>query len=200
MKKKEVLVVILQQYADIEAAYVSTAINILGQGQYEIKTVSLTKDNIWSMGGFKAIVDYDLASVPSDYEALILIGGMAWDSENALQLKPLVEDCLHKNRLLGGICNASAFLGTIGVLNNIRHTSNGFDFLKKWAGSAYTGESKYVAKQAVRDGNVITANGTGALEFAKEILLALNVTSSETALAWYNFQKLGLYTAEIPRV
>lgn len=200
MKKKEVLVVILQQYADIEAAYVSTAINILGHDKYEIKTVSLTKDNVWSMGGFKVIVDYDLASVPSNYEAVILIGGMAWDNENALQLKPLVEDCLHKNRLLGGICNASAFLGTIGVLNNIRHTSNGFDFLKKWAGSAYTGESKYVAKQAVRDRNVITANGTGALEFAKEILLALNVTSSETALAWYNFQKLGLYTAEIPRI
>ncbi len=196
---KKVLVVILQQYADAEAAYISTAINILGTGKYEVKTVSLNKDYVRSIGGFRVMPDYDIRSIPSDYEAVILIGGMAWADKNAMQLKPLINDCLKKNRVLGGICNASAFLGTIGVLNNVKHTSNGFfEFLKQWAGSAYTGTAKYVAKQAVRDRNIITANGTASLEFAKEILLALNIASAEKINGWYDFQKLGVYTAEIP--
>ena len=42
--KKRILFVVLQQYADWEAAYVYTAIAVLGEGKYEIKTVSLSKD------------------------------------------------------------------------------------------------------------------------------------------------------------
>ncbi len=41
------------------------------------------------------------------------------------------------------------------------------------------GETKYIAKQAVRDRNIITANGTAPMEFAKEILSALNVASED---------------------
>ena len=72
--------------------------------------------------------------------------------------------------------------------------------LKQWAGSVYTGETKYIAKQSVRDKNIITANGTAPLEFAKEILLALNVASEEKVLEWYNFHKLGYYTASMPKM
>ena len=68
---------------------------------------------------------------------------------------------------MGGICDASAFFGTVGVLNNVVHTSNDLNDLKQWAGTIYTGETKYIARQAVRDRNVITANGTAPLEFAK---------------------------------
>lgn len=81
--KKTILFVILQQYADWEAAYISSAIAMLGQGQYDIKTVSLSKDCVQSIGGFRVLPDYDLESVPKDYEALVLIGGMTWRNENA---------------------------------------------------------------------------------------------------------------------
>lgn len=69
-----------------------------------------------------------------------------------------------------------------------------------YAGSVYTGETKYIAKQAVSDKNIITANGTAPMEFAKEILLALNVASEDKVLDWYNFHKLGLYTAPMPKM
>lgn len=198
--KKTLLFVILQQYADWEAAYISSAISMLGQGEYEIKTVSLSKDCVQSIGGFKVLPDYDITSVPNDYEALILIGGMAWRNENTKQIKMLVKDCAQKGKVLGGICDASAFLGTVGVLNDVYHTSNNLNDLKQWAGSIYTGESKYIAKQAVRDRNTITANGTAPLEFAKEILFALNVSSEEKIMDWYNFHKLGYYTAPMPKM
>ncbi len=197
---KKILFVILQQYADWEAAYISSAITMLGQGQYNIKTVSLSQDYVQSIGGFRVLPDYDIKSVPSDYEALILIGGMTWRSEDTQQIKALVEDCRQKGKVLGGICDASAFLGTVGVLNDVYHTSNDLHDLKQWAGSIYTGETKYIAKQAVSDKNIITANGTAPLEYAKEILFALNVASEEKIMDWYNFHKLGYYTAPMPKM
>lgn len=198
--KKTILFVILQQFADWEAAYISSAITMLGQGQYEIKTVSLSKDQVSSIGGFQVLPDHDMASVPKDYEALILIGGLTWRSENTEQIKMLVEECCQKGKVLGGICDASAFLGTIGVLNTVNHTSNDLNDLKQWAGANYTGEAKFIAKQAVRDGNIITANGTAPMEFAKEILLALQAAGEDKISEWYNFHKLGVYTAPLPRM
>lgn len=197
---KEILFVVLEQYADWEAAYLSSAINMLGQGNYAVKTVSLTQDCIHSIGGFKLLPDYDINSVPADYEALILIGGMTWRNESAQQVKILAVDCYKKGKVLGGICDASAFLGTVGVLNDVMHTSNDLNDLKQWAGSVYTGEERYIAKQAVRDKNVVTANGTAPMEFAKEILIALNLASEEKIIDWYNFHKLGFYTASMPKM
>lgn len=197
---KTILFVILQQYADWEASYIASAITMLGQGQYDIKTVSLSKDYVQSVGGFRVLPDYDVLSAPDDYEALILIGGMTWRNENLQPIKKLVEECCKKGKVLGGICDASAFLGTVGVLNDVMHTSNDVNDLKQWAGSVYTGETKYIAKQAVRDKNIITANGTAPMEFAKEILLALNVANEEKISDWYNFHKLGFYTASMPEM
>lgn len=142
--KKTILFVILQQYADWEAAYLSSGINMLGDGSYEIKTVSLTNESIASIGGFHTVPDYDIKSIPSEYEALILIGGMTWRDEKAKQIKLLVEECFKKGKVIGGICDASAFLGTVGILNNVNHTSNDLNDLKKWAGNSYTGEEKYI--------------------------------------------------------
>lgn len=44
--KKTLLFVILQQFADWEASYLSSAVSMLGQGKYEIKTVSPSKDYV----------------------------------------------------------------------------------------------------------------------------------------------------------
>lgn len=140
--KKTILLVILQQYADWEAAYIASAITMLGQGQYEVKTVSLVRDCVQSIGGLRVLPDYDIASAPEVYEALILIGGMTWRSEQTQQIKLLVEDCCQKGRILGGICDAAGFLGTVGVLNHVKHTGNDMQDLKQWAGSNYTGRSK----------------------------------------------------------
>ncbi len=198
--KKTILFVILQQYADWEAAYIASAITIFGKNQYNIQTVSLSKDCISSIGGFHILPDYDMQSVPDDYQALILIGGMTWRSEEAKQVKTMVEDCYKKGKLLCGICDAAAFLGTVGVLNDVNHTGNNLNDLKKWAGAIYTGEMKYIAKQAVHDKNIITANGTATMEFAREILLALNIASTEKISDWYHFHKLGCYIAPMPQM
>ena len=198
--KKTILFVILPQYADWEAAYLASAVMMLGQEQYEIKTVSLSRDAVTSIGGFRVVPDYDLGSVPDDYEALILTGGRTWRNEDARQVETLVKECHRKGRVLGGICDAAGFLGTTGVLNDVCHTANDLQDLKQWAGERYTGEEKFVARQAVCDANVITANGTAPMEFAREVLIALQVADKQKIADWYNFHKLGYYTAPLPEM
>lgn len=199
MMKKQILFVVLEQYADWEAAYLSSALYMLGNGQYEVKTASLTMNPVTSIGGFRMAPDYKVDSVPSDYEALILIGGMSWRNPEAEKVKPLVEKCLADGKILAGICDASAFLGTSGALNDVLHTSNDLADLKQWAGETYTGEGQYVMQQAVSDKNIITANGTASLEFAKEVLLALKAAPEDKIIEWYNFHKLGYYEAAMPQ-
>ena len=63
--------------------------------------------------------------------------------------------------------------------------------LRAWGGDRYTGAARYEERQAVRDGNVVTANGTGALEFTRECLLALGVATPEAVEASYAFNKHG---------
>ena len=152
MDKKEVIFVLLNEFADWEGAYIATCLNLgVKPGSpvnYTVKTMSVTKDPVMSIGGFKVLPDYDVNDMPKDHSGLILIGGMRWFSPEAVQIVPLVEEAIRENKLVAGICNASVFLGANGFLNNVKHTSNGLDYLKQYAGEKYTGEAGYVNKHA----------------------------------------------------
>ena len=190
---KTVLLALLEQYADWEAAYVSTGIHMLGQGKFAVKTVSLLKEPITFIGGIHAAADYTVDSAPKNYDALLLIGGMRWREERAQQMIPLVEHCVKSGKVLGGICDAAAFLASIGVLNSVKHTGNRLSALQEWKGTKYKGAENYQARQAVFDRNVITANGSAPLEFAREVLSALHVAEETMIEDWYVLHKLGYY-------
>lgn len=198
--KKTILFVILDNFSDWESTYVSTFISALGQDKYEIKTVSLTKNPVKTLGGFTVVPDYDVESAPIDFEGLILVGGISWRTEGAKKIKPLVETAVKNNRVLGAICDASVFIGAMGILNNVKHTSNDINDLKAFALESYTNEENYIMAPAVSDNNIITANGTATLEFAKEVLLALKDIPKETILGWYDFYKKGCYEVAMPQL
>ncbi len=210
--KKVILFVILDEFADWEYAYLASFINDfssytndfssytndLGQEKYIVKTVSINKNNVKSIGGFTVVPDYDINSVPDVFEGLVLVGGKSWRNKDALKIKSLVDKAIDENKVVGAICDATVFLGAIGLLNDIEHTSNDLNALKQWCGKKYTGEDKYLMKQAVCDKNIITANGTAALEFAKEMLIALDIAPEKIVLEWYNVHKLGYYESAMP--
>jgi len=194
--KKEIIFVLLNNFADWEAAYTAVCLNtgvIPGRPvKYIAKTLSLTKEPINSIGGFKVLPDYDIDTLPEDCAGLVLVGGdNNWFSPEAESLVPLVEKMVRENKLVAGICNASVFLGKHGFLNHVKHTSNALEYLKNIAGEKYTGDVHYIAKQAVRDGNIVTANGTAQLEFCREILYALNADEPEIIEESYSFYKNG---------
>lgn len=195
---KEVLVVILDEYADWEAAPLASALNQQpetegAEQKYRVKTVSLTREPVKSIGGFSVLPDYDLASVPDDFAAVILIGGNSWRKDASGQVMELVQKALDRNLVVGAICDATVFAGKNGLLNSVEHTSNRSEELKEWAGTNYTGEASYLHQQVVRSGNIITANGTAFLEFAKEVLLALEAFPQEETEEWYQIFKVGYH-------
>ncbi len=198
MNKKEVIFVLLNGFADWEGAYISTCLNTgVKPGnpiKYTVKTLSLSKEPINSIGGFKLLPDYSIEDIPEDYAALILIGGMNWFNPESLKILPLVEKAISRNRLVAAICNASVFLGMNGLLNQVKHTSNTLEYLKQYAGDLYTGEGNYQNKQAVTDCNIITASGTSPIEFCREILYALEADTPETIEESYFYYKNGFVT------
>lgn len=64
--------------------------------------------------------------------------------------------------------------------------------MKLWGGNNYTNEANYVNEQAVSDKRIVTANGSGYLEFAKELLLLLENDTPERTEMFYRFNKEGL--------
>lgn len=195
--KNEVLFLLLNDYADHEPVFLSTAIScderdIKKNPKYVNKVVAPTLDIIRSCGGFHTVPDYSFATMPDDYAALILIGGYGWlDDKETENVVPVVRNAVDKGIVVGAICNAASFLARNGLLNHVRHTGNGLEQLKLWGGANYTNEMGYLNEQAVSDHRIVTANGFGALEFAKELLLLLEVDSPEKIEMFYRFNKEG---------
>lgn len=193
-----ILFVLLEPYAEWEAAYLASALQMLAPERYNVRTVALSHAPVRSIGGFATLPDFDVSDAPDRFRALVLVGGMSWREPQARAFLPLIERTRAQGALLAAICDAAGFLGTLGVLNGARHTANDLDDLKRWAGSAYAGEARFIRAQTVRDRNIVTANGTAALEFARAVLLSLNAAPERAVQEWYEFHKEGACRANPP--
>lgn len=198
--KNEILYLLLDSYADHESVFLAEAINCDENGirkkpQYINKVVAQTLSPIRSCGGFRTIPDYSFDTVPDEYAALILIGGYGWlDEETTDKVVPIVKKAIDKGIIVGAICNAASFLAKYGFLNNVKHTGNGLEQLKLWGGNNYTNQAGYINEQTVSDKRIVTSNGTGELEFAKELLLLLENDTPEQIEMFYRFNKEGFCT------
>lgn len=196
--KNEVLYLLLNDYADHESVFLASAIAcdercIKEHPKYINKVVAPTLDAVRSCSGFRTLPDYSFDTMPDEYAALVLIGGFGWlDDEEADKVVPIVRRAIEKGIIVGAICNAASFLAKHGFLNDIKHTGNGLEQLRWWGRDNYTNAEGYVNEQAVSDHRIVTANGSGYLEFAKELLLLLENDTPEQVEMFYRFNKLGL--------
>lgn len=193
---KEILYILLPDYAAHEAVYLAQAIAsdefaLKENPRYVNRAVAPTTEPVMSIGGFRTLPDYSFDTMPEDYAALVLIGGFGWSTPVAEQVIPIVRSAIEKGKAVGAICNAASFMAKCGFLNAVRHTGNGLEQLKSWGGENYTNPEGYVHSQAVSDGNIVTANGSAALEFAKELLLLLGNDTPERIEMYYQFNKQG---------
>ncbi|WP_289873161.1 DJ-1/PfpI family protein [uncultured Duncaniella sp.] len=192
----EILFVLLPDYAAHEAVYLSQAV---ASDEYALKenpkffnkVVAPTLEPVKSIGGFRTLPDYSFNTMPDDYAALVLIGGFGWCTPVAEQVVPIVKNAIEKGKIVGAICNAASFMAKHGLLNAVKHTGNGLEQLKLWGGENYTNSDGYIHAQAVSDNNIVTANGSATLEFAKELLLLLENDTLERIEMYYQFNKQG---------
>ena len=193
----EILYILLPDYAAHEAVYLSQAIAsdefaMKEHPKYVNKVVAPTMEPVKSIGGFRTMPDYSFETMPDDFAALVLIGGFGWSTPVAEQVVPIVRQAIGKGKIVGAICNGASFLAKHGFLNSVKHTGNGPEQLKLWGGDNYTNPDGYIHAQAIKDKNIVTANGSAALEFAKELLLLLENDSPERVEMYYQFNKQGL--------
>ena len=172
----EILYILLPDFAAHEIVFLSQAIAsdeyaLKDNPKYVNRIVAPTMEPVKSIGGFRTLPDYSFDTMPEDYAALVLIGGFGWSTPFAERVEPIVRQAIEKGRITGAICNAASFMAKHGFLNAVKHTGNGLEQLKSWGGENYTNQYGYIHAQAVSDNNIVTANGSATLEFAKELLL-----------------------------
>ena len=192
----EILYILLPDFASHEMVYLMEAISsdeqqLKTNPKYVNKIVAPTAEPVCAIGGFKVIPDYTFDNMPDDYTALVLIGGYGWLTPIADEVKPIVRKAIEKGKIVGATYNGVSFMAKCGFLNNVRHTGNGLEQLKLWGCENYTNPDGYIHSQAVSDRNIVTANGSGALEFAKELLLLLENDTPERIEMYYQFNKQG---------
>lgn len=193
---KEILYVLLPDFAAHEMVYLMEAVSsdeqrLKPEPKYVNRIVAPDAKPVAAIGGVKVVPDYTFDNMPEDYAALVMTGGFGWLSPLADEVRPIVRKAIDGGKIVGAICNAASFMAKAGFLNNVKHTGNGLSQLELWGGDAYAGRDGYIHAQAVTDKNIITANGSGALEFAKELLLALENDTPERIEMYYQFNKQG---------
>lgn len=192
----EILYILLPDYAEHELVYLAQAIAsddyaLKENPKYVNKVVAPSLDPVKSIGGFLTVPDYSFETMPDDYAALVIIGGFGWATPLAEQVVPIVRSAIEKGKIVGAICNGASFMAKCGCLNSVRHTGNGLEQLKLWGGENYTNPDGYIHAQAVSDNNIVTANGSATLEFAKELLLLLENDTPERIEMYYQFNRQG---------
>lgn len=181
----EILYILLPDYAAFEAVYISQTVacdeNTLKENRkYVNKVVAPTLEPVKSIGGFRTLPDYSFDTMPDDYAALVLTDGSGWCTPAAERVVPIVRQAVEKGKVVGAICNGASFMARHGFLNGFKHADNGLESRK-----FYTNPDGHVDAQVIRDGNIVTANGSAMPEFAKELLLLLENDSPEHIEMYY---------------
>lgn len=153
--------------------------------------VAPSAEPVTAIGGFRVLPDYSFADMPDDYAALVLIGGYGWLTPAADEVAPIVKKAIDSGKIVGAICNGASFMAKAGFLNGVKHTGNGLGQLQLWGGDNYTNSDGYIHQQAVSDKRIVTANGSGVLEFTRELLLLLENDTPERVEMYYQFNKQG---------
>lgn len=157
----------------------------------ELKTVSFSKEPVKSMGGLAIVPDLTIKDVQANKDnVLILPGSDSWSESENFQILEIAKRFLEAGGLVVAICGATVALANIGLLDDKKHTSNGTGFLNMFC-PEYKGTDNYMDRPAVRDGNLITAAATGALDMARLILEYLDVFGEDTLEHWYAYFSTG---------
>jgi len=191
-----IYVYVLDTLADWELGYVIAELNSgrffkKGAERVSLKTVSYSKESINTMGGMLVVPDCTIDDIAiSKTSVLLLPGADSWNNPTHGAIIEKASEFLSLGATVCAICGATAALANAGLLDKRTHTSNGVGFLEMVA-SDYKGQSFYIDKLSVADGNLITASSAGALLWAKQIIEHLGVFESNTLESWYEYFSTG---------
>ncbi|WP_198519862.1 type 1 glutamine amidotransferase family protein [Polaribacter sp. ALD11] len=174
MTKKNIYIFLFNGFSDWEISYLTPELQ--KSEKIELKYFSIDGKSIKSMGGMNITPEFSIDQVDSNQvSAIILPGGTAWENKSINGIDGLIEKLHAQNKVIGAICGATTYLAGKGYLDNLNHTSNALFYLQNFA-KDYNGADNYINELAVTDTNLITANGIGPIEFAREVFKKNRIT------------------------
>jgi len=202
--KTNVYVYLIDSLADWEVGFLTAELKSRryfkkDAPEVNLITVSDGGKQITSMGGMKITSNISLekfkfhlndiiTSSETKNDMLILPGSNSWLKKSQKEILDIAKQWFSSGRNLAAICGATIALASLGLLDNINHTSNDKGFLKQICPS-YKGESFYKNEPAVSEKNLITASGIAPLDFAFKVIEKLQVFADAKLKAWYNLYK-----------
>ena len=193
--KEKVYVLVFDGLADWEPSFALTEIN--KSGKYDVVSVGFFKEIITTMGGLKIVPDIQLDElILSDAALFILPGGQMWEQFSDEQFSAFLHRVHEANVPIAAICGATIQMIRTGLTHEVYHTSNAQEYVQ-YVVPNYQDGAFYVNELATSDQNIITANGLGNIEFAREIFKQLQLFSDEGIENWYQMFKNGIYTPVI---
>ena len=158
-------------------------------GAYAVKTVSLHRESVRTMGGLAILPDNTIDEVSAEEGRLFIIpGGTAWDRGENSEAAALAKRFLDAGKTVAAICGATAGLARAGLLNDREHTSNSKEYI---AATGYAGLKNFRRQPSVKDRGLITSPAMAPLEFAREIFGELEIYEPPVLDAWYKLYKTG---------
>ena len=192
MMKKKAFIFLFEGFSDWEISFLTPELN--KHNSYELYYFSKDGHSVKSMGGMSISLNLSIADITvSEIDLLLLPGGNGWENNDLDYILPLIESVNLNNRWISAICGATICLAQNGYLDKIKHTSNSMEYLNHFA-PKYVGQSRYIEENSVIDNNIITANGTSPIEFAKDIFISIGLMDSKTSDRWYNLFKHGIWS------
>ncbi|GAA2136220.1 type 1 glutamine amidotransferase family protein [Glycomyces algeriensis] len=179
--------------ADWEVGYATAHINNGNwqrePGRYQVVTVGASREPVRTMGGMSITPDIALDELGAEASAmLILPGADTWLAGGNGAFAKKARQFLEAEVPVAAICGATAGLAAEGLLDDRRHTSNAPEFLEAFGSK---GAALYCDLPAVTDRGLITASGTAPVDFAREVLGALELYTPEVLASWYKLYGLG---------
>lgn len=165
---RPIIIVLTDGYSDWEIAPLAG----LGRAFYgaEISFASPAGGPLTSVAGL------NLAGTerfhPPVQGVVVVCGGPSFESDAAPDLDDQLRSARDNGCVIAGICGGTIALARAGLLNTVRHTSNGPGYLNGFA-PEYDGADRYVDQPfALLDDNIITAPAPAPASFAVEVLTA----------------------------
>lgn len=184
------LTILTEGFADWE----TTLLNAVAHAFYKVEThyASPSGRPVTSAGGMVVTPGLRLEDIDvANYDAIVVCGGTIWQSPEAPDLRPLLEGTRNRGKLIGLICDATVAGARAGLLDKVRHTSNGPGYLDF---TGYAGGALYRDTEgAVSDGGIVTAGGTSPVAFMVAVMEGLGLADDN--LGYY----VGLHAAQFGR-
>nr|WP_321453847.1 type 1 glutamine amidotransferase family protein [uncultured Carboxylicivirga sp.] len=189
---KKIGIFLFNGFSDWEISYLTPEIN--KSSEFELIYFSQDGEPVLSMGGLKVVPTTSLGQINSDELSMLLLpGGTAWEKGDNNAIETLTLKFYKAGKPIAAICAATAFMGQLGLLDQVEHTSNDLYYLKAVA-PQYKGDELYQNSPAVSDKNIITAKGIAPIEFASAIFKLIALKPDVEIEKWFQLFKNGIWS------